>query len=199
MNKEELDEVLAQTESETLEFKRMVSLNSAAKLITALANTDGGYVVVGVDERHKNRIVGVVDPAGITSLLQQAATLAEPPVDVTVKTVDVAGKMVVVGDIPDSTMALHFYRGLAYERIDHRTVPVTAGRVTRMALRGLPAGLDSDAEDEVLHELAKLAGMVESLNSQLSEARNWRNRMGDLAIGGGMGAVMSLVLALLFN
>jgi ATP-dependent DNA helicase RecG len=57
-----IQELLAQEESKTLEFKEnATSLPGIIKTIIAFANTAGGTIVVGVEDKTK-KIVGIVDP-----------------------------------------------------------------------------------------------------------------------------------------
>ena len=63
MNKitsENLPLYIANGENETIEFKRFPERRSILRLISAFANTKGGSIIFGYDEREKN-IVGITD------------------------------------------------------------------------------------------------------------------------------------------
>ena len=61
MNTFNIQELLKQPESKTLEFKRdLSSLNPITKTVVAFTNTAGGTLIIGVEDGGK--IVGVDDP-----------------------------------------------------------------------------------------------------------------------------------------
>lgn len=201
MNLQELQGLLAQAEDERLEFKPHTQPGEAAKIIAALANSEGGNLVIGVDENRPVPLVGVANPQQVEGMLYEAASSLHPPVTITVSQQVIDGKHIVVAEIPDSLDTPHFYQGVAYERYGEHTLPVTAGRITTTSRRRLGEELipaDSKTEEEVLREVARLARLVESLNKQLSESRALRVRLSDLMIGGAFGAVMSVILSLIF-
>ena len=72
-----LTELLRQTEGKNLEFKR--DLSSPARFlrtVVAFANTAGGVILVGVDDRTRH-IRGVSDPLDLEERV--VGRLAEPP------------------------------------------------------------------------------------------------------------------------
>ena len=65
MRPEEFEQLIAQREGETLDFKRdMPSSSDLAKLVTAFYNTRGGTILFGVEDETR-RLVGVANPQGI--------------------------------------------------------------------------------------------------------------------------------------
>lgn len=68
--------------------------------ISALANAQGGWIILGVDEKRDFRIVGVEDPAQIESQLAAVCSEMEPPVRSEICTVQVEGKAVITSYIP---------------------------------------------------------------------------------------------------
>ena len=58
----ELDDLLTRPEGKTLEFKRdFSSPDRIIRTLVAFANTAGGTVLVGVEDKTRN-VVGVADP-----------------------------------------------------------------------------------------------------------------------------------------
>lgn len=68
--------------------------------ISALANAQGGWIILGVDEKKDFLIVGVDDPALIESQLASVCSEMEPPVRSEICTVQVAGRSTITAYIP---------------------------------------------------------------------------------------------------
>lgn len=94
-------------ESTSIEFKRKIpSAEKIAKEITAIANTLGGYLFIGIDDN--GSIVGVKSEKSEISMLEFAnETLISPKVDIEIDVVDYKGKDVVVVKIPNSEYKPH--------------------------------------------------------------------------------------------
>ncbi|MBI4672644.1 MAG: putative DNA binding domain-containing protein [Chloroflexi bacterium] len=83
MTPEQFEQLVAQREGETLEFKQaMPSSSDLAKLVTAFYNTRGGTIVFGVEDQTR-RLVGVANPQGIeeglVNILRARCSLDEMP------------------------------------------------------------------------------------------------------------------------
>lgn len=64
-----LESLLERGEGKTLEFKREITqADSAVKTVVAFANTSGGILVIGVEDKTK-RVHGVSDPLGVEERL----------------------------------------------------------------------------------------------------------------------------------
>ncbi len=73
----EIDDILRQPESETLEFKAVLPPSkNIAQLICAFANTKGGYIILGVSD-HSN-IVGLSSDFHANTIVNKAVELVEP-------------------------------------------------------------------------------------------------------------------------
>ncbi|MCI3241172.1 MULTISPECIES: ATP-binding protein [Streptomyces] len=68
--------------------------------ISALANAQGGWIILGVDEKRDFRIVGVDAPAQIESQLAAVCSEMEPPVRSEIATVQVDDRSVITSYIP---------------------------------------------------------------------------------------------------
>lgn len=69
--------------------------------ISAFANSRGGVILLGVDEKHDFAVTGVSDPGQMESHLANiCATSMDPPVRAVINTVTVEGAHVVVAEVP---------------------------------------------------------------------------------------------------
>jgi len=107
MSPHRLKEILLQGESSTVEFKRKTSsAKKIAKEITALANTKGGVLIIGVDDNGK--VVGVPSEKYEIDMVNEASLfLIEPPIELVVEVINLFGKEIVVAEIPESNHKPH--------------------------------------------------------------------------------------------
>ncbi|WP_084467092.1 ATP-binding protein [Nocardia arthritidis] len=68
--------------------------------ISALSNAQGGWIILGVDEKKDFQIVGVENPAQIESQLAAVCSDMEPPIRTEISTVLIDGKAVISSYIP---------------------------------------------------------------------------------------------------
>lgn len=96
MNGKKLVALIAEGESTVLEFKRKaVSPQKIAKEITAMVNTKGGYLLIGVDD--DGTITGVRSEKTEVDIVQTACSIwIEPPIEPTVEIVPIYDKDVVI-------------------------------------------------------------------------------------------------------
>lgn len=95
MKRHELRDLIAAGESATVEFKRKVSsADKIARELIALANTHGGYLLVGVDDN--GSIVGVDSEKSEQSLVDVAIAMIDPVPEITHEIVEIEFKDVVV-------------------------------------------------------------------------------------------------------
>jgi len=118
MTPEQLDELLAElravgSDHGTVEAKKAQNRlpSTTWETMSAFANTDGGILLLGVDEGDGSfDVVGVEDPAQVISELQSACAELEPPLRPPISVVEVEGKMVVVAElapVPRSARPCH--------------------------------------------------------------------------------------------
>lgn len=107
MKAKEIKEIAASGESALIEFKRKgVSPEKLAKEISALANTKGGLLLVGIDD--DGTIVGVRSEKGETDTIEKACGFfIEPPIDANIEIVAVGEHDVVVLHIKESQSKPH--------------------------------------------------------------------------------------------
>ena len=110
-----LSKLLVQDESETLDFKREISLTSDkqkaefAKDVSAFANTKGGYIIYGKEDPEEGgKIVGIDPKIFDESKMQQVvAGRCYPPTNFQAKLVPHNSLYLVILRIPESSMKPH--------------------------------------------------------------------------------------------
>ncbi len=129
LDADELLRLVAEGEGARLEFKRgLPHAPKVARTLAAFANTRGGRLLVGVDDR--GRIEGAPRPRATAAELRAiAAGAVEPPVALNVETVRVDGRTVVA-----ATVGLSPARPHSVLREDgERELPIRVGASTRAA------------------------------------------------------------------
>jgi predicted HTH transcriptional regulator len=139
MTLRELKQLVSLGEGRTLEFKHRVPRSERiAKEVIALANTDGGRILLGVDD--DGTLVGVDDAAEESFMLRRAISqLCDPPVSYHIDRVVIAPRRdVLVVRVPESPGKPHMLRdtpnrhGLAYVRVDDMSVEASPESVQLM-------------------------------------------------------------------
>jgi predicted HTH transcriptional regulator len=106
MNDTELKELIKKGETSMVQFKANVhNEQSIAQEMVAFANTKGGKILIGVDDKTWN-VTGLTtdDLRRLTNLLVNAADQhVKEPIFITTETVEIEGKMVMVVTIPEGT------------------------------------------------------------------------------------------------
>lgn len=107
MRRHELKELIQNGENSTVEFKRkFTSPVKIAKEIAAFANTNGGYLILGVDDNRT--IVGVESEKEQVDLVTTAAEFyLDPPVECKVEIINFEWREVVVVRIDPSPYKPH--------------------------------------------------------------------------------------------
>jgi len=103
MDTSELKEILSRGEDSKTQFKtRFTHIDGLASEICAMANTDGGIIVVGVSD--KGEIVGVDNITRLNQWVSSAASQKiDPPISVVTENIRINEKLVVIIKIPRGT------------------------------------------------------------------------------------------------
>ena len=130
-----LQTLVAQGESETLEFKRSTAeLRRAGETLCAFLNGEGGQVLIGVAPDSK--VVG--QQVADTTLRDIAATLGrfEPPAHIEIERVDVGeGRTVIVLEAPSAREYAPFvFEGKPYRRVGSTTTVMSQEEYARLLL-----------------------------------------------------------------
>src|SRR3989344_2951114 len=86
MNKETLEFILQEGEGLKIEFKESFDSQNLGKEIVAFANTEGGRIFIGVDD--KGKIKGIEITNKLKSEIQDLARGCDPPVNIQIETMD---------------------------------------------------------------------------------------------------------------
>lgn len=107
MNSRKLLEIISQGESTRVEFKRKATTPvKLAKEISAIANTKGGYLIIGVDDDGK--IYGIQSEKSESDIVEQACQFyIIPPIIPEIEIVPVANKDVLILSIVESEVKPH--------------------------------------------------------------------------------------------
>jgi predicted HTH transcriptional regulator len=107
MNAKQLRAIIELGETDTVEFKRKFSgFEKIAKEMIALANTRGGYLLVGVDD--DGTVVGVDSEKSEIDLITSSAEFySDPPIETDIDIVDIDGYDVIAVRIPESRTKPH--------------------------------------------------------------------------------------------
>lgn len=110
MNAKQLKELIDNGESTILEFKRKAtSPKKIAKEISAMANTKGGHLLIGIDD--DGTVFGCPSEKTEIDILEQASQFwIEPPISLNVEIINLFGKEIIVAEIPESEYKPHKLR-----------------------------------------------------------------------------------------
>lgn len=159
---------LAAPEGKTREYKRdLSSPTKPLRTIVAFANSAGGQLVVGVTD--DGAIVGVADPlAEEERLASLIADSIEPQLVPAIDLATVAGKTVLVVEVPLSTRRPHYMKA---QGIDDG-VYVRLGSTTRQADATLVAELERTARGVAFEDLPEPRASLAALDlAQLGDLR----------------------------
>ncbi|MFI5252444.1 MAG: RNA-binding domain-containing protein [Bacteroidota bacterium] len=111
MNFRDVNEMIDEGESFTLEFKRRISsAEKIARTIISFANTKGGTILFGVDD--DGSIIGVESEKSEMELIEMAGKdFIDPPIIPQIDIVPFDGKDVIVCQIEESNTKPHYFLG----------------------------------------------------------------------------------------
>ena len=120
MSAEEIKNLIAQGESETLEFKKSTAeIESAFKTVCAFLNGNGGIVVIGVNDSRK--IVGLDVGDSMRKSIASHEVKIEPPIKLDISYPEVDSKTIVLIKVNAGNRAPYVYDGKPYQRIQSTT------------------------------------------------------------------------------
>lgn len=107
MNRRKVLEMIEAGEGLHIEFKQRFSTHEKiAKSIIAFANTDGGSILIGIDD--DKSIYGIESEKSDTELIIQTATrYCEPEVKLSIHSFEIENKEILVVEIPESGTKPH--------------------------------------------------------------------------------------------
>ncbi len=168
MNARDLSRLAAMGEGLTLEFKRKVPRAARlAKEVIALANTAGGYVLIGVDD--DGSVVGVRDSFEEQYALAEAVNShISPAVELHVERVEVSHRRdALVVRVPLSDRRPHYLvedasigRGAAYVRVDSMSVEASPEAVALMRTEGASVSFTFGEDEQRLMRYLETYGRI---------------------------------------
>lgn len=186
-NKDNIARLFGRPESNTLEFKREVTTESLLRNIAALANTDGGLLVVGVEE--SGHVVGC-DLRRLRRLVEQIAGKLSPKPQVSLHEYDFDSKgvgVVAVGKSPAPPV------------IADGSFFVRDGDTTRFALAHELAHLlinrpEHDQIAILVTAVERQSAQITTIQEQMENNNSWRSKVAEWIYAGIVGAVIALAL-----
>ncbi len=163
MKLEDIITLITTGESQRVELKRTVREGGKlAEDICAMANSGGGYIIIGVDD--SRNIVGVTSPNKVIDEIYRAVSSIEPPPEIEVATFTIDEKTVVVVDVKNDDR-LHVVGGTAYVRVGTVKRPLTLHEIIERASETVLFPLDrtptpytiSDIWDEAVRKYSQLS------------------------------------------
>ncbi|WP_297091929.1 RNA-binding domain-containing protein [Thermococcus sp.] len=120
--------LIKEGESEKVEFKRTAT-SDLAREICAMANAEGGYLIIGVSDDGK--ILGC-DPRKVGEVLASSLQNITPPISIKTSTLEIGGRKVVVVKVPRSR-TLCSIGGVAYIRVGSGIRPLSIQEIVMLS------------------------------------------------------------------
>jgi len=183
---EELKNLIKNGENESVEFKtRLLDPRIIAKILSAFANTKGGTIIIGIDDCAN--IIGVEDIPRASRILKQATSQIDPPLEISIETVQFENKTVIVAHVPKSEKSLHSFQGVFFQRAaaDTRAITIKDSLTSPISSKKIIEDINKEklSDNELHQELIVLANAVERLNNQIIIMGSWKTKIVDYTIG----------------
>ena len=172
MTPDELRQLLRQPEGEQLEFKRRLPApHFFASLVGAFANTRGGILIVGADEREPER-GGLAHPhVAADHAREWIERLVTPVPAFSTEVVSLgAGRDYLVVRVEPGPSPPYMADGRVLERRGVGLVPITAERINQAVAR---SEAETPATDHLADSIASMAAVIERLEGQL----HWKRQL----------------------
>ena len=135
MNEREIEKIIQQGESQTIEFKEEeIKPSKLAETIVAMANAEGGKILIGVNDKNRET-VGVKNREKVIDLIYNACSkdCCDPPINIeTPQFINTKGdKTVAAVSVPKSWHELHSTRGRFLQRVGTQNRPMRSGLIER--------------------------------------------------------------------
>ena len=108
-------------------------LSEIAETMVAMANSNGGTVIMGIDDNH---IVGVYNQQEASDYLIEAALSTEPPLIIPVpESIELDGKILVMAHVPSGMPHVYAYEGKYLRRRGDENVPLPPAGLRRLMIK----------------------------------------------------------------
>lgn len=129
-----IENLLQQNEGVRLEFKAQPDVDAIAKSITAFINTQGGDLVVGID--NKKEVLGIENALQESVAIQNALVdLIKPTAPISVQVVTYKQKDVILISVWEGAKKPYQYKGVIYNRIGQSTRTTTPDKLSNLILQ----------------------------------------------------------------
>ena len=185
---DDIRQFLLQGEGTTVEFKVGVpEPNLLARLIGSFANSSGGVILLGVDER--GEIIGS-DAARANRIYRAALERLTPVPETKFHDVKITNKTVVLIEVAKSDGPV-LVDGGAYARVGAHTQAMTAAQMFTLFNR---AKSPVHTFESLAQAITQQTQIIEKLRQELLESGSFRNRIKEWLIGGVIGAILGWVV-----
>jgi ATP-dependent DNA helicase RecG len=119
-----IENLLQQEDGVRLEFTAHSNIDAIAKSITAFINTDGGDLIVGIDDDKK--IIGIKHAHQQGQSIQNTLVeLIKPTAPISVQVINYKGKNILLISVWEGAKKPYLYKGIIYNRIGGITTTTT--------------------------------------------------------------------------
>ncbi len=126
-----IENLLQQKEGVRLEFKAELNIDAIAKAITSFINTQGGDLVVGIDENKK--VLGIENAQHQYAIVQNALVdLIKPTAPISVQVISYQKKDVILISVWEGAKKPYQYKGVIYNRIGQTTKTTDPEKLTNL-------------------------------------------------------------------
>lgn len=187
-----IEELIKRPENEELEFKtHMPNKHLIAANAAAFANTNGGQLIIGV--REGGQVIGIKDIEKARKTVEQAIQTVSPVLKPNIEIVPIQGKSILVAAIPRGNQSPYIVGGRVLQRIGDKLTDVRAETLYSNIEKR------TTTNDDLRVEIQHLAGTIEELTKEVASARSWKSKIPTILISGFVGALLSLLLSLVYG
>ena len=126
-----IENLLQQKEGIRLEFKARPDIDSIAKSITAFINTQGGDLIVGIDNNKK--IIGIENGWQQSITIQNTLVdLIKPTAPISIQLIIFKKKEVLLISVWEGAKKPYQYKGIIYDRIGQTSKTTSPAKLTNL-------------------------------------------------------------------
>ncbi len=129
-------------ENEELEFKSYFN-DSVVESISAFANTNGGRILIGVDDNGKSIKNFIIGKESVQNWLNEIKNKTQPSIIPDVNIINIKGNDVVEIIIPEFPIKPIAFRGRYYKRIKNSNHLLSVIEIANLSLQSLQVSWDS--------------------------------------------------------
>lgn len=191
LSDQQLRDLIAAGENEKVEFKsRVAHPDLLARLLAAFANTEGGTILIGVDER--TGIVGCSSQQ-MMRVFNAAIRRLKDGSHSSMYFHRIEGKEVAVISVAKAPRVVSTTEGMFVRRGE----AISAMTADEIRARLRPSEGREEKVDQLIVTVTELTKSNQELRDMIIESNSWRSKSKDYVIGGAVGAALGFLLSLL--